>query len=94
MNPLYRLIDGLDLPEGCDTWGIKSVRPDLSTLRRADLTDADLTGADLTGADLANANLSGAYLTSFGGNVEEKQCESSDCPVVLYTGEECPACGR
>ena len=84
MNPLYRIIDGLDLPEGCDTWGIKSVRPDLSTLRRA----------DLTGADLANANLSGAYLTSFGGNVEEKQCESSDCPVVLYTGEECPACGR
>ena len=78
-------------------------------LRRADLTDADLTGADLTGADLTGADLSGANLggvnlsiadltdadlTSIGGNVEEKQCESSDCPVVLYTGEECPVCGR
>ena len=41
------------------------------------------------GRDLTDANL-----TSFGGNVEEKQCESSDCPVVLYTGEECPVCGR
>ena len=47
---------------------------------RADLTDADLTNADLP---------------SIGGNVEEeKQCESSACPVVLYIGEECPACGR
>ena len=46
-------------------------------------------GRDLTGADLT-----GAVLTSIGGNVEEKQCESSDCPVVLYTGEECPVCGR
>ena len=50
----------------------------------AALESAVTSGADLTGADL----------TSIGGNVEEKQCESSDCPVVLYTGEECPVCGR
>ena len=61
--------------------------------RRADLTGADLTDADLTDADLTDADLTGAK-PSIGGNVEEKQCESSDCPVVLYTGEECPACGR
>ena len=75
-------------------------------LHGADLTGANLTGADLTGADLTNADLTNADLPSIGGNVEEKQfngspqgepekqCESSDCPVVLYTGEECPRCGR
>ena len=65
-----------------------------ANLTYADLYGANLTGADLTDADLYGANLTGANLTSFGGNVEEKQCESSDCPVVLYTGEECPVCGR
>ena len=41
-NPLDRIVDGRDLPEGCDTWGIKSVHP-------------DLTGADLTYANLTDA---------------------------------------
>ena len=31
MNPLDRITEGRNLPEGCDTWGIKSVHPDLST---------------------------------------------------------------
>ena len=43
-NPLDRIVDGRDLPEGCDTWGIKSVHPDLTG---ADLIDANLTDADL-----------------------------------------------
>ena len=30
-NPLDRLTEGRNLPEGCDTWGIKSVRPGLRT---------------------------------------------------------------
>ena len=30
-NPIDRIVEGRDLPEGCDTWGIKSVHPDLST---------------------------------------------------------------
>ena len=65
-----------------------------ANLPDVDLSGMDLTGANLTGVNLSGANLTGAKLTSFGGNVEEKQCESSDCPVVLYTGEECPVCGR
>ena len=31
MNPLDRITEGRNLPEGCDTWGIKSVRPGLRT---------------------------------------------------------------
>ena len=65
-----------------------------ANLRHANLAGANLTRADLTGANLTGADLTDADLTSIGGNVEEKQCESSDCPVVLYTGEECPVCGR
>ena len=30
-NPLDRITEGRNLPEGCDTWGIKSVRPGLRT---------------------------------------------------------------
>ena len=85
---------------GADLTGANMTDADLTDadLTDADLTDADLTDADLTGANLRRADLTDADLTdakpSIGGNVEEKQCESSDCPVVLYTGEECPACGR
>ena len=31
MNPLDRITEGRNLPEGCDTWGIKSVHPGLRT---------------------------------------------------------------
>ena len=30
-NPLDRITEGRNLPEGCDTWGIKSVHPGLRT---------------------------------------------------------------
>ena len=96
----YARLTGATLT-GANLWRADLTDADLTDadLRHADLTDAylwraDLTGADLSGADLSGADLSGADLTSIGGNVEEKQCESSDCPVVLYTGEECPVCGR
>ena len=55
-NPIDRITEGRNLPEGCDTWGIKSVRPGLRTRHGFQWPASGWVAVDPDGIDQANAS--------------------------------------
>ena len=53
-NPLDRITEGRNLPEGCDTWGIKSVRPGLRTRNGFQWPASGWVAVDPEGIDQEN----------------------------------------
>ena len=56
MNPLDRLTEGRHLPEGCDTWGIKSVNPGLRTSHDFQWPTSGWVAVDPEGIDQENTS--------------------------------------